>query len=81
LIPVPGPDSDKAFWDEYRIRIQYGSRVLMIKIGKNLQLKKNLLFFYQKLPRPPKGHPSYKRSLHAFSPQKRTSTTSKHEIS
>ncbi len=53
LSSVSGPDSlspDPAFYAEYRYRSGTGSRVLMNKNCKNLQLKqKNLVFFGQKL--------------------------------
>jgi hypothetical protein len=67
------PDPDPAFYAEYRSGFT--------------DEKKNLIyfnFFDQKLqfflpiPRPPKG---FQATEEAFGPQKRTSITSKHEIS
>ncbi len=66
-------------WTPIRICIQY--RVTMTKIGKNLQLK--MIFFWSKITiylslGLHKERTSYRRSLQ---PPKRTSSTSKHEIS
>jgi hypothetical protein len=59
------------------------SRVLMTKNWEKLQLKKNFIFFYQKLQftYPLASIKDVQATGEAFSPQKRTSSTSKHEIS
>ncbi len=73
-------------WIPIRIRIQSGSnpdpRFWWPEIEKKLQLKKKLFFFYQKLKFTyPWASKKYAQAIkEAFSSQKRTSNTSKHEI-
>ncbi len=69
-------------WRSIRIRIQSGSRALMTKNWKILQLKKKLNFFWSKTTiylslGLHKVCPSYRRSR---SSQKRPSNTSKHDF-
>jgi hypothetical protein len=74
LIPIEsGSDLDP-------IRIQPGSRVWITENWKKFTADKKNIFFYIKhcnlpIPRPPQA------TEEAFSPQKRTSSTPKHEIS